>query len=176
MLLPLQPLRLNDGTLMWAPRLLHKIEEGYTFIVAHRESLADGASLEVLLENPSGSGRTVHIVIIRCVGAGEGTIEIYRGVTVTTSGSSLTPVNLKIGCPITSVCSAEYGGTYDVSGAQRYVDDVLPGGTIVRAVGDAAEVGENVVLEPNNNIMVRLTNVSGTTKNFSIKIVWWEET
>jgi len=165
---------LADGTLTVAERFQRKIEEGKAFAVSHRfEGLATNASAELYFENPSGSGRTVYIVIVEVVGMAQGWVDIYRGNTVSTPGTPLTPMNLNLGSTNASVVNVEYGGVY-VAGTLA-LNTVLPGGNLVRAVGSAVEVGETVKIPEGNNILVRATNTSASAQDLSIRVLWWEE-
>ena len=89
------------------PRLLKKIHEGYAFSASVRfESISDSGML--YFENPSGSGRTVYIAVIEVVSLAQAWVDIYRGNTVSASGTSVQPVNLNFGSPVTSPVIIEY--------------------------------------------------------------------
>jgi len=170
------PLQFVDGTLIVNERFFKKIYDGYGFSISHRfEDIAADATVEVYLENPSGSGRTVFIMAIECSSFAQGWIDVYRGASVTSAGTGLTAVNLNLGSTNASVVDAEYGGTYDVSGAELVHNTVLPGGARVRAVGELAEVGESVVTPEDYSLLVRITNKGATASDMSIRIMWWEE-
>ena len=168
-------LRFVDKTLITNPRFFYKIYEGKGFSVSHRfESVAADAYVDLLFSNPSGSGRTAYLVVIEVVGLAQAYVDIYRGVTVTTSGTALTPVNLNLGSSEVSVVDVEYNGTYSLP-AEPALNTVCPGGSHVRAVGGATEVGETAIIPENHNFLVRVTNKSASASDFSIRILWWEE-
>jgi len=172
--IPKAILQFLDGTQITNPRLFYKIYEGYGFSISKRfESVADDASVDLYLENPSGSGRQVFIIMIEVVSLGNAYIDIYRGNTVTVSGTALTPVNLNFEKALGSVVNAEYGGTYTTGPLVH--NTVCPGGTKKEAVGGLAAVGESVVIPEGFNFLVRVTNKSGATTDLSIRVVWWEE-
>jgi len=165
---------MDDGTVIIYSRLFNKILEGKAFSVSHRfEGISADASADIFFENPSGSTKNIFIVAVEVGGFGAGWVDIYRDNTVSSSGTQLTPTNLNLSSTNSSVANVEYGGTYTVGTLAHQT--VLPGGTLVRSLGSIAEVGENVVLPPNNNFLVRITNKSGTTNDYSIRIIWWEE-
>ncbi len=172
--IPLDLLQFSDGTAIVNPRFFYKIYEGYGFSISHRfTAVANGASVDVYFENPNGSGRRVFIVTIEVVVFGQCHIDIYRGNSITASGTSITPMNLNFEKTIPSVVNVEYGGTYAL-GTQT-VQTVCPGGYRVRAIGGTMEVGETVVIPQNFNFLVRVTNQSGAATDLSIRIIWWEE-
>ena len=156
------------------PLLFIKIKEGKAYTVSHRfESVASDASVQLLFNNPDTSGKTAYIVMIEVTSTGQGWVDIYRDNTVTASGTPLTPFNLNLGSTNTSSMTVEYGGTYTL-GAQS-LNTVCPGGSGVRAIGAATEVGETAEIPSGHNILIQFTNRSASAEDASIRILWWEE-
>ena len=154
-------------------RFEDKIDCGYGFSVSHRfEAVASDASVDIYFENPSGSGRTIYIIAIEISTLAQAWADVYRGNTVSVSGTSITPVNLNFSSTISSIVNAEYGGTYTTGTLVH--NTVIGGGTRVNAIGSLAEVGETVVIPPGNNLLVRATNKDTAASDISIRIVWWE--
>jgi|Deesub1362A_J573_1020465.scaffolds.fasta_scaffold00652_18 hypothetical protein len=170
-------LRFTDGTGIFNQRLLKKISDGYGFMASKRfTAVASGSTAEMYFENPSGSGRNIYVILIRCVSEAQGTVDIYTGVSVSSSGTTITPVNLNLGSTNTSIANVEHSGTYDITGATLFQETVAPGGTGVHATGDIAEVGESVIMPPNDtDLLIIYTNESGSAANMSIRIIWWED-
>ena len=169
-------LRFSDGTLIVNPRFFHKIYNGYGFSASKRfEGLASDASAETLFQNPSESGRKAYIIAVEVAGLAQAHIDIYDNVSVTDNGTEIQCRNLNLASAITPVCKAYYGGTYTPAEGKIH-ETVLPGGSRIRALGSQAEVGECVVIPENHNMMVRITNKSASTSDFSIRFLWWEET
>jgi len=163
-----------DGTVMVNPRFFKEIFNGNAYSVSHRfPGVASGASVDLYFENPSGSGVTVYIIVIEVISFAQAWIDIYHGNTVSSSGTQLTPVNLNLGSNNTSRVRVEYDGTY--SPGTLAVNTVCPGGSLIRAVGGVVEVGETIIIPENNNILVRVTNQSGSAADLSIRIIWWEQ-
>jgi len=163
-----------DKTLIVNPRFFYKIYEGKGFSISHRfEGIAADASVDVYFENPSGSEKIVYIIVIEVVSLARAWVDIYRGVTVSSPGTQITPVNLNFSSNNTSVVKVEYGGTY--SGGELVHSTVCPGGSHIRAIGGATEVGESVVVPEDNNFLVKVTNKSASATDLSIRIIWWEE-
>ena len=155
--------------------LRQKIIEGKAFSVSHRfENVASDAYVDLLFSNPSGSGKSANLVVIEVITFAQSHVDVYRGVTVTSTGTSITPLNLNLGSANESVVDVEYGGTYSPTGDPA-LNTVCPGGNRVRAVGGAVEVGETAIIPENYNILVRVTNKSDSSTDLSIRILWWEE-
>lgn len=167
-------LQFMDGTIIVNQRFFKKIFEGYGYSISHRfENISSGSSVDVYFENPSASGKNIFIIVIEVVTFAQAWIDIYRNNSVTASGTSITPLNLNMGSSNTSVSYIEYGGTY--STGELAHSSVCPGGSRIRAVGGATEVGETIIINPGGNILVRVTNKSDSSQDMSIRIIWWEE-
>ena len=150
------------------------IERGQAFSASGRASIDAAESLGFYFENPSGSGKNVFMIIITVRGTAKGDLDIYDKVSVTTPGTQINPRNLNLGSTNTSVCYIEYGGTYNISSAIPVKVDVLPGGSKIRAVGDAAEVGESIMLPPGTSVLVVITNTSTDTARYAVSFLWIE--
>ena len=167
-------LRTQDNTVVSVQRFFNQVQNGNAFSVSKRfESVASDAYIQLFFENPSGSGKIVHIVMIEVVSLAQLWVDIYRGNTKSSSGTVLTPVNLNFASTKSSVVGVEYGGTYSFGTLVH--NTVCPGGSHIRAVGGAAEVGENVVMPEDFNFIVVVRNKSANNTDFSIRILWWEE-
>jgi len=167
-------LQFVDDTIITNWRFFYKIYQGYGFSISHRfEGVADGSSIDVYFENPSGSGREVFLIAIEIITFGQCYVDIYRGNSVNVAGTSITPMNLNFKSAISSIANVEYGGTYTLG--TLTLQTVCPGGAKVRAIGGATEVGETAVIPENFNFLVRVTNQSGAATDLSIRVLWWEE-
>jgi len=165
---------LSDGTSLIYPRFFLKILEGQAFSVSHRfEAVGSDSSVSMYFENPSTSSRNVYVVAIEVVSTGQFWVDIYRENTISASGTQITPINLNFSSGNTSVVYVEYGGTYTLGTSVHKT--VAPGGSGIRALGGIVEVGESVVIPPNNNFVVVATNKSASSEDMSIRIIWWEE-
>ena len=167
-------LQFRDGTQIVNPRFFYKIYEGYGFAAGHRfTGVASDAYVEIYFENPPGSGRKIYIITVTVTALDQAWIDIYRGNTVETPGTQLTPVNLNFEKNIPSVARVEYGGVYTLG--TLALDDVCPGGSKKEAVGGRAEVGEVVIIPEGYNFLTRVTNKSASATDIGIRIIWWEE-
>ena len=55
------------------------------------------------------------------------------------------------------------------------METVVPGGSHIRAIGGAIEVGETAILPSGHNMVARVTNASASASDFSVRFLWWEE-
>jgi len=167
-------LQFNDGALGIDTRFAQRIELGYSFSASRRiEGLPAENSEDTWFENPSGSGREVNIVAVEVAGLGSGWIDIYHGNIKVSAGIPIEKINLNLGSPNQAVALPEYGGSYTPGKLAH--STVLPGGIKINAIGSMAEVGERLKLPPGYNILIRLTNKAGTTTDYSIRFLWWED-
>jgi len=156
------------------PRFFYKVYEGKGFTVSRRfTGVASKASVDFYFENPSGSEVDVFMIAMEITALASCHIDIYRNNTVTATGTSVTPVNLNFSSAKASVVQAEYGGTYTLGNLVKQT--ICPGGSKKEAIGGLASVGENVVIPPGNNFLVRITNISDAATDISVEILWWEE-
>jgi len=156
------------------PQFFRKIIEGKAFSISHRfEGVASDAHADLFFENPSGSGKDVHIIVVEVTSLAQAWIDIYRNSSIASSGTPLTPTNLNFESSNSSVVSAEYGGSYTLGSLVH--NTVVPGGSHIRAIGGAVEVGESVVMPEGFNFLIRATNKSASSTDLSIRIIWWEE-
>ena len=172
--IPYPVLQISDGTTMTYPRFFIKILEEKGFICSHRfEGVASDASVDMYVENPSGSGVYMYIIAVEIASYGQGWIDFYRNNSISTSGTRANIFPLFLGSAKTSKIYIEYGGTYTLGDLAMYT--ITPGGRRSRAIGSLAEVGETLIIPPGQNMVIRFTNKSDTTVDVSIKIIWWED-
>jgi len=167
-------LQFLDGALTVDTRFAHRIERGYAFSASHRfESVASDETRDVWFENPDGSGREVNIVAVEVALLGQAWIDIYRDNVKIASGIPIPTMNLNLGSPNEAVALPEYGGQYQAGKLAH--STVAPGGRLVRILGSVVEVGERLKMPPGYNILIRVTNKAGTTVDFSVRLIWWED-
>ena len=167
-------LRFVDKTMITNPRFFYKVYEGKGFTVSHRfTGVASGASVDFYFENPSGSGVDVFMIAVEVTALASCHIDIYRNNSISSAGTMVTPVNLNFSSTNTSVVQAEYGGTYTLGNLVKQT--ICPGGSKKEAIGGLASIGENVVIPPGNNFVIRTTNVSAASTDIAVEILWWEE-
>jgi len=163
-----------DGTVVVYQRFFEKTVEGYGFYASKRfEGVAAGADVDVYMENPAGSGRDVYLVIIDIISTQAAYADFYHDSVVTATGTELSAYNLNFKSTITPVFSLEYNGTYTLGDLVHQM--LIPSGRGVRAVGGATELGEAVIIPPDHNFVLRITNVSNASADTVFRMIWWEE-
>jgi len=157
------------------PPFYNKVKEGYAFSGSKRfTSISADANVSILFENPTGSGRDACILSVAVTGLVQCYVDIYEEVTVTTYGNNITIRNLNLESTNTNTCNAYYGGTYNISGAEKVHETVVPGGSKQFAIGGLSEVGETVIIPPGHNILIVIINKGASASDFSIQILWSE--
>jgi len=155
-------------------RLFNLVTQGKVFVVSHRfGAVSSASSVYMYLENPSNSGKNIYLVAIEVISTGQFWVDIYVDNTVSSAGTTITPVNLNLESTNSSVAYVEYGGTYSL-GTQIH-QTVAPGGSGIRAIGSVVNVSEAMIMPPGKNIVIVATNQSASAEDMSIRIVWWEE-
>jgi len=165
----------DDDIVYMVPVLSYYVDNGKAFVAAEIfPSLANGSSVRVLFENPSDSGVRCRLFLVRITPLANGRLAIYRNVSVTSRGTTIPTFNLNMELSNESKAVVEYNGTYDTTGITP-LRDALPGGSKKEAIGSLVNIGEHVKVPPGMNLMYEITNTSGSSADYSIRIVWIEE-
>lgn len=147
---------------------------GWTFRASKRfTGVADASTSQLFIDNGSNSG--VDLYIQRLITSSEGLadIDVNTNVTQDTSGTSLTIHNDLAGSSNSSAATVEHGGSYSSRDSNPYTEIIQPGGSAgVKIGGVGQEIG--FVLPQGNNLLVEVTNQSGTSSRQSILAKWVE--
>jgi hypothetical protein len=152
------------------------IHDGFSFHATGRvASLANLASLELLIT--TGAACYPHISsALFSVSDAPLDIKTYKNTTVSASGSAVTINNRNLNSSNTPGLALYTGPTITGDGTQihdRYVP--AQGGTGVNQVGVITpDFGEEWILVPSSNYLVRLTNNSGGAVALSFEMLWYE--
>ena len=151
-----------------------KIREGKAFEASRRfTSIADGDKVDVLFENPSGSGVEVTFFVVEVNGGAELWPDVLRNVSKDAAGSPMDVMNPNMGSDRQPKCRVESNGTY--SGGTKVHETVSFGGQKQFAVGSLAEIGGSAIIPQGNNVLARIWNMSGSPVNLSVRVIWVEE-
>jgi hypothetical protein len=127
---------------------------------------------QILIKNPNGSGKYLIIQDLYCgtqVANVSVLYKVFSTPTVTTNGTAITPVNLRIGSAVASVANAYYLPTVSSRGTQ--VEALVQGsnnGSITMSIKG------QIVLPPNTTILVTADPLSNN-RTSSYAITWTEE-
>lgn len=172
------PLLMNDRAVVTALRIEERIEDGKGFRASFRyDGLADGATTNILIQNPDGSGVEVHVILVEVVTGGSGAIDVYKDVEVTTLGSEIPKVNLNFGSDRIPNAVVTRDNSY--TGGELIGQTMVFGGTVGGkggvAVGGLMDVGEKVIIPPGHNILVVFENRAGTDVDVAMRVLWFED-
>jgi len=156
--------------------LRRKIEQDSAFMVSYDVSgLASGGSIYILFENPSTSTKNIRIVVVEVDGTAKSRLYAYKNIDTTgIAGTSLQPASYDVASSAISVANIQVANTYDTSTLTPILRKVVAGGSGVRAIGGASDVGEFMKLRPGTNVLFELTNTSASAEDYSIEIKWYE--
>jgi len=167
-------LQFMDKTVIMNPRFFYKIWQGYGFAACKRfESVASGSSIEMLFLNPAGSGRDAYVALVEIIGLAQLYADIYINNEIASSGTEISCMNLNTNSIVEPAAKIYYGGTYTLG--KLIYNVVVPGGSHIRAVGGATDIGESVIIGEGKNFILKVTNASASATDFSARVLWWED-
>lgn len=152
------------------------IDEGSKFVSSIREaSIADGGSVDIWMEDPSGSTEESFIAVTWSPGAAA-EARVSDSVSEDGAGSEPDILNSKLAATNTPSNNLVTGAGYTINGGT--VSFNIPGGTITGGAaggGSANTVGPSTfLLEPGNTVLFQLFNRSGGNANMGISVTWFE--
>ena len=168
-------LQFHDGTIIVDQRQLLKCLEGYKFTAGHKfESVANGATVNVLLHVPDDAERMIFFLAFEVSSDAKANIDLYFDVEFS-GGTNLKIINLrrKMEGVIDPVAVALHSVTYTPS--EYHLGAVHTGGVRQFATGGLSELSGAAILDPGYNVLIAVTNNSGSAQDISLRLVWWEE-
>jgi hypothetical protein len=155
----------------------HENEVGNMYQVGHYDAaVANTASLEILIR--TGSTLSLHSVFATNVG-GDSVAYLFEAPTVTVVGTTITPINNNRNSANTAEGLFYHTPTTTADGTPLNNGTFIPGGSGGNAVGGSAgssiRDGGEIILKPNTDYLVRITNISGAAKNISLTHLFYEE-
>mgnify|MGYP000551242636 CR=1 FL=1 len=159
------------GSVLVYTELAKKIEEGKAFSSSKRFELAGNGSVSILFNNKSD--KEVKIVSVEIDTEANISIDIYDNVNVVSSGDKWDIRNLNLGSDYMTSVEIEDGGNYTV--VTRVIHQTIGFGGIKNfATGSRSDVGEEVIIPPNQNIMLVVTNPTSNNINISVRFLFYE--
>ena len=162
--------QLQVGRLVVEPELSVKIKEGKSFSSSKRLTVPAGGSVSIVFINKSD--KKVKIVATEIDTLGNLDVDIYDNVQVNTEGNVWTVRNLDLKSDYMIDVTIADGGDY--VGGEPVHQTVAHGGTKNFAIGSLSEVGEGVIVHPNQNIMITLSNSGNADIKCSVRFVFYE--
>lgn len=152
------------------------IHEGFSYHATGRvASLANGASLEMLIVTGALCFPHINSALFSLADS-PADIETYKDTTVSANGTEVPSWNRNLNSSNVAGCKLYSGPTITADGEQihdRFIPDT--GGTGINDVGTISpNFGEEWILTPSSNFMIRLTNNSGGAIQLSFEMLWYE--
>lgn len=150
-------------------RELHK---GNSYLVSRTKTgIGYTEEYAVYINNPADSGVASEFTNIEFQSEGKTEVNVYEGVTIDTAGTSITPVNNRIGAPNNSATGVQLdpdwsGGTLRANEISVTSDFFSP--------GSAKGYSASPALDEDTNILIQLVNISGATTDMDIEMDWIE--
>jgi len=163
----------TDNTIAYTQYQIKAAADKAFFVSRLWDSIASGATADLCIENPSGSGRTIHIMVAKISTTDQAWVRYIIDPTLN-GGTQLTPVPFKVGSSATSVANV----IVDVdsyTGGTEVGTEVIPGGSGNKAVGGMDEGLVAFVIPEGHKVLFEVVNKSSNANQVSMRIDWWEE-
>lgn len=156
-----------DKTTVSTSRFAHYTELGYSFRITRRYLSVDAQSTVLLsFVNPVASGRTaIFEKIVANVNA-DFLIDVFSNYDITSSGTTISPVNLRINSPISSVLQVQENPT--CSYTTPVMQNIIFTTTTI--------IDRPIVLPPNTRLLLVFKNNTEQTRSLGVDVIWFEIT
>jgi len=148
--------------------------KGDAYIVSVEKTVAAGGTLNLQLQNPESNDVCLNVDKIQIGTQFAGQINVYDRFDSITAGSEITPQNLRLdagGETNPGTMSVSQDATYTAN--STHLTAVIPSGGAAGKTGGGITEGEPFVA-PSRQIVVEVTNDSGSSAPASIGIVYTE--
>jgi len=162
--------QLQVGRVVTEAELAVKVKEGKAFSSSKRLTVPAGNSVSIVFINKSD--RKVKVAATEIDTLENLDVDIYDNVQVNTEGNKWTIRNLDLKSDYVIDVTVADGGDY--VGGEPVHQTVAHGGAKNFAIGSLSEVGEGVIVHPNQNIMITLTNSGNADVKCSVRFVFYE--
>jgi hypothetical protein len=147
--------------------------DGNTFyaykIKGHSDTLADDASIQILLTTPENADIGVGV---QALSEGNSELTVYEGATSVTGGTLFVPRNRNRASTITSNSGVLINPT-TATGTTVVYESLVIGGTGGHAAG-AASSSDYAICKRNTSYLFVLTNRSGQANIAQLSVIWVE--
>lgn len=155
--------------------LMRKIVDDAAFIVSETDNIADAATFNVHIKNPSGSGRTLWCTNITTSSDASYRAEIYDGFSSAPSGGSATEIQSLLldsdDVDNNGVATANTNVTFTADSSHAI--GIHGGGSGEASVGGVVS-HPTLAIQPGREIVIEVTNISGTTQDYAIGVTYYE--
>ena len=136
----------------------------------YNSAVSNGANVDMLVQ----TGVQSFHAQFECSSVGDATVRIYEGATFSGAGTGVTMSNHNRASVKTFVGTVTHTPTVTTTGTQINGTGLIPAGTKQQATGAAFSFGNEFILLPSTNYLIRLTNDSGSTTKMHIGIMGYE--
>lgn len=150
------------------------INQGKSFFISESEQILDGNTTSIGIKNPSSSETPVVISELRPVSFANGTLtyEIDHGSY--TGGTDVDAINTRPELQVEQPLQASVTKNPTVSNPQKTTNGLQPGGK--KEAGSGGATGSaRFILDPGQDLVVKMTNVSGGENRFGFTMTLVEK-
>lgn len=148
-----------------------RIHNGKGFLANGKYTIANGATSYFLLKNPAASYPHLRQLGLTAT-AGPIDVYLFESPTTTADGTGLTEINYNRNSATTPNLQVYTGPTVSADGTQ--LEYLIVTGTKHDAGTGSDGTNTEFVLKPSTNYLVKLTNNSGSSADYSLKLFWYE--
>jgi len=163
----------TDHTIAYTQYQIKASEDKAFFVSKLWPSISSGATADLTIINPAGSGKTIHIMTTKMSTTDQAWIRYVIDPTLQ-GGTQIQPVPFRVGSTATSVAQVIIDVT-SYSGGTVAGEEVIPGGSGNKAVGGMDEGLVAFVIPPGHSVLFEVVNKSSNANQISIRVDWWEE-
>jgi len=153
-----------------------QIHAANAFSIGGVFTIAGGATLDITVQVPADAYVHYQATDISTNGGNSVTVVFYEGATVTTGGTTITPMNRhRIGTPPTSVLTVKQGAT--ITGTGTEIDKwYFPKSSTNQIQNSISKSDSNEwVLKAETAYLFRFTNAATDSVIVSVRPFWYEE-
>ncbi len=143
------------------------------YLATHRTVVSSTASVNLLAKNPSDSGYELQIQCLASGASGISEVDVYRDVTVDSSGTSITPRNRLINDGANSSgMDIQHDATW--SGGTAIYQGYVYSNETKTVAGTLETEDPDTFIWTGHNLLVEITNKSGSDSNTMIILTYME--
>ena len=147
-----------------------KIHDGNNFNASISSlAVANAGNLDIRFK----TGAKVPHLTLTFTSTGKSTFKIYEAATIS-AGSALTSYNSNRNKATASTVTITSAPTVTATGSTLVYDGLLNGGSGGLTAGAMGATRNELVLIPNTEYLIRLTNTAGTAQDLNIAMSWYE--
>ena len=148
-----------------------QVHAGDAYLVNGKHTIANGATSYFLLKNPAATYPHLRLISITA-SAGPMDVYFFESPTTSADGSGMSEINYNRNSLNTASLAAYSGPTVSVDGTQ--LEYLLITGTKHEAGAGNDGAQTEFILKPSTNYLIKVTNNSGASVDYALKLFWYE--